>query len=298
MDLSKLNIFIEVIRHGSFAETGRALDLDASLVSRAISQLETELGVRLFQRTTRNLSPTEEGLKFYSQVEPLVSELFQARINLQDQKNKPSGTLRITSPVSLGLLLINPLLPKFHKMYPEIQIEYLITDSVLNLLEERIDVAIRFGHLNDSSFISQKLFDLKYIVCASPTYLKKHSNILKPSDLEKHNCLQFLIPGFDSGWKFKSKDQQIEPINIRGNYRASNALALKDAAIRGSGLTLLAKILIEDELKSGQLVNVFPKHEVTATDFGAKSWVLYPSKNYVPHKTKLFIDFLKTEIKR
>ncbi len=298
MDVQKIAVFIQVVRDGSLAKAGRSLDLDPSVVSRAVSLLEKDLTVKLFQRTTRKLALTEEGQAFYQRVEPLIDQLKSLKTFLKDRKRKPSGVIRLTSPVSFGMLIINPLLPKFFKMYPDIEIDYLITDTVLNLLEQRVDVAIRFGHLDDSSFVAKKLTALEYIVCASPEYLKANPLIKAPTDLAQHSCNQFLFPGFNSGWRFKSKNSQKENlVQVKGQLRASNALVLKEAALMGHGISLLAKVLIQDELAQGQLIDIFPSYLATATEFNANSWLLYPSKDYLPAKTKAFIDFLSQEIR-
>lgn len=297
MDFQKIATFIEVMKQGSFTKAARTLNVDESVISRSVSLLETDLGVRLFNRTTRTIAPTDEGQAFFAHVEPLIEELARARSLLQDQGASPQGTIRITSPVSFGVLVVTPLLAKFHKQYPNIQIDYLVTDSVLNLLDERIDVAIRMGHLNDSSFVANKLMGLEYVVCASPNYLKANKAIKKPSDLANQNCLQFLLPGFGSSWRFRhQKTKSEETVSVRGHLRCSNALALKEAALDGSGVALLAHFLIKDELKTGKLNRVLSGFEATATDFGSNAWIVFASKTYLPKKTRVFIDFLKSEI--
>lgn len=210
MDFQKISLFIDVVRFGSYAAVSHSRDLDPSMISRSISALEEELGTKLFFRTTRKLSPTDAGMQFFSAVEPLLEELERAKNLLIDKHDKPSGTIRVTVPVSFGLLFLVPLIAKFQGKYPDVFIDLMITDSVLNLVDERIDVAIRFGHLEDSSFVGIKLAPLNYVVCASPSYLRKYGHPKLPKDLLEHNCLSFLIPGFAGGWYFKNKKSGLE----------------------------------------------------------------------------------------
>ena len=149
MDVSTLQLFIEVVRQGSFAAVARDRQLDPSSVSRAIANLEKELGVRLLQRTTRQLSPTEAGLTYFERVEPLVEELQQALAVTTDMSQQPKGQLRITASVSFGLTCIVPLLPQLEAQYPDLTVDLLLTDAVVDLLAERVDVAVRLGRLAD-----------------------------------------------------------------------------------------------------------------------------------------------------
>lgn len=298
MDLHKISIFLEVMRQRSLVKAANTLRLDASVVSRAIAALESDLGTRLFVRTTRKLSPTEAGRDFYAHVEPLVEELDRARAIVRDRGSKPKGILRITSPVSFGLLILNPILTRFQNEFPEIEVEVLISDAVLDLVELRIDVAIRFGHLQDTSFVANKLADLDYVVCASPSYLKRSPPLRRPSDLQNHRCLPFLIQRFDSSWQFRARrTAEVERVAVRSRLRISSALAIKDAALAHEGVALLPEILVRSELEAGSLVRSLASYEATATEFGAKIWLLHPSRDYVPGKTKVFIDFMKAAMR-
>jgi DNA-binding transcriptional LysR family regulator len=293
MDISVLQIFIEVIRQGSFAAVARERNIDPSSVSRAIANLEQELGVKLLQRTTRQISPTEAGTTYFNRIEPLVEELQQAVEIVSDISGSPKGTLRVTASVSFGIQCIVPLLPEFETKYPELTIELLLTDSVVDLLAERVDIAIRLGLLTDSTLIAQRLIKTNYAVCASSEYLKRKGEPNQPRELNQHNCLLFPLAGFRDRWLFKNQAGSIETIPVKGNTIISSAIALKQCALSGMGLALLPHWLINPELQSGKLVEVLTKYQVTATDFNTSAWLVYPSRNYVPLKVRLFSDFLK-----
>ncbi len=296
MEISVLKIFVEVMRQGSFAAVARERNLDPSSISRAIASLEQELGIRLFQRTTRKLSPTEAGIIYFNRIEPLLEEMQQAVDLITESAGQPQGTLRVTASVAFGLKCIIPLLPEFEQLYPDLTVDLLLTDYRLDLLTERIDLAIRLGQLQDSTLIAQKLMSTCYYVCASPNYLRQSEPISHPQDITNHNCLLFPIAGFRSRWLFRDIRGKISKIAVNGRTIISNAIALQQCAIAGMGLALLPDWLINDDLESGRLIKVLPDYRVTATDFQTSAWLVYPSRSYVPLKVKVFLDFLKQHL--
>lgn len=293
MDISVLQLFVDVMQQGSFAAVARDRNLDPSSVSRAIANLEAELGVRLFQRTTRHLSPTEAGTTYFERIEPLMEEMQQAIDVTTDVSGQPKGTLRITTSVAFGHHCIVPLLPEFATRYPDLTVDLLLTDAIVDLLMDRIDVAVRLGILTDSTLIAQRLIPTHYAVCASPGYLNQVATLHTPNDVSHHHCLRFPLAGFRTRWLFKDTNGLLSEVPVFGKTVISSAIALKQCAIAGMGLALLPNWLVEDELQAGILVNVFPDYDVTATDFNTAAWLVYPSRAYVPLKVRVFIDFLK-----
>ena len=290
-----LQTFVEVMRQGSFATVARERNIDPSSVSRAISNLEKELGVRLFQRTTRQLSPTEAGITYFNRIEPLLEEMERAK-ELVTQTQQPKGTLRVTASVSFGIKCIIPVLAEFESIYPDLSLELLLTDYRLDLLTERIDLAIRLGQLQDSTLIAQRLILTKYSVCASPKYLQQHASIEQPEDIVRHDCLCFPISEYKTRWIFQDRHQNISKINVHGRTIISNAIGLQQCAIAGMGLALLPHWLVDSEVETGNLIRVLPDYEVTATDFNTSAWFVYPSRNYVPLKVKVFKEFLRKKL--
>ena len=292
MDLDNLYLFIEVVQQGSFAKVARIRNIDPSSVSRAIAKLETELGIRLFQRSTRKLETTEVGAIYFQRVAPLIDELESAKQIAIDIHKQPQGTLRVTAGVAFAQEQIVPLLPKLAKLYPSLSVELILTDSYLDLIEERIDVAIRLGTLQDSSYMVKHLRKMNFYICASPDYLSKHGQLKIPQDIEHHNCLLFPRARYSLNWLFKDRTGKITEIPIKGKYLLTNSLAIKQCAISGMGLALLPDWLVDRDLKSGALVRLFAEYEVTATDFVSSIWLLYPSRVYIPAKTQVFIDYI------
>ena len=295
MDTTILQTFIEVMRQESFAAVARERNIDPSSVSRAISNLEQELGVRLFQRTTRRLSPTEAGITYFNQIEPLLEEIQRAK-ELVTETQQPKGTLRVTASVSFGIKCIIPFLAEFESIYPDLAIELLLTDYRLNLLTERIDLAIRLGQLQDSTLVAQRLMVTKYSVCASPKYLQQHESIEQPKDITRHNCLCFPIPEYKTRWIFRDRQKNISKISVHGRTIISNAIGLQQCAIAGMGLALLPHWLVDSEVETENLIKVLPDYDVTATDFNTSVWFVYPSRNYVPLKVKVFKEFLNKKL--
>ncbi len=296
MEIKSLKIFIEVMQCLSFTLVAKKLNVAPSSISRTIASLEQELNIKLFQRSTRKLVPTQAGVEYFEKVTPLVYELEVAKDSVRVFGQNPSGTLRVTTSTMYGQLFIAPLLPMFMKKFPDIKIELLLTDSYLDLIEQRIDVCIRTGSLNDSSYIVQKLKTMHYVVCASPDYLKKHSTIIAPKEVVNHNCLVFPREGHTNSWRFK-QNNQIQSIAISGQCLITNSYAIKTCVLAHMGLAMLPDWLIRRELLSGELVDVFPHIEVTATDFNSGVYLMYPSRNYLPSKTQVFIDYLKNTLK-
>ncbi|WP_428261446.1 LysR family transcriptional regulator [Haliangium sp.] len=297
MELSALQVFAEVMRRGSFARVARARGVAASSISRVISALEDELGVRLFQRTTRRLAPTEAGRTYFEQIEPLLEDLDRARLMAADLGQRPTGTLRLTIPVTFGQMVIVPLLPALAARHPELGIDVVMSDAMVDLLGERIDVAVRLGRLPDSGFTAQRLCELRFAVCASPEYLDRRGRPRAPSELAEHDCLVFSMGGYRSRWRFRGPgsgpgDDEQEVI-VSGRVSLSNASSLRQCAAAGMGPVLLPRWVVAEDLRRGALVELFPDREVTATDFDSAAWLLYPSRQYLPRKVRVFVDFLK-----
>ena len=298
MDTNTLAMFVDVVRKRSFAAVARDRGVDPATISRAIAALEQELKLRLFQRTTRVIEPTEAGMVYFERVEPLVDELAKARLAAADVHERPQGVLRIACPVSFAELNVTPLLPEFAAQYPELRFDLLLTDTILDLISEHLDVAIRVGPLQDSTLIVRKLCSMDARVCATPMYLRRYGRPQTPDDVMQHHCLHLTQPGFTrSNWKFTDAEGRTTEIIVNGRLRTSNAMALKQCALAGMGITLQARWMVGKELRAGQLIDLFPNYHVTAALDDAAAWLLYPSRTYLPQKVRVFVDFLANKFK-
>lgn len=297
MDTKLLTIFAEVARGGGFATAARTLDLDPSAVSRGIAALEEDLGARLFQRTTRKVSLTDAGERFLGRVEPILAELEAAREELLAAEASPRGPLTVSTSVAFGQVCVMPHVPAFLERYPEIDLTLRLSDRNVDLVSERVDLALRLGPSVTGDVIAAKLMDTRYRVCASPAYLETAAPLSQPEDLTAHRCLCFDLPGFDRCWSFRVRGKaEVQDVAVSPRLTVSGALALRDAACAGLGPALLADWAIRDDLRSGKLVDAFPGYEVTATTFDTAAWLIYPSRSFLPRKTRVMIDFLRERL--
>lgn len=293
METRLLDTFIEVVRCGSFAAAARNLQQDPSSVSRAIAILERDVGVRLFQRTTRQLSLSQAGSQFLARVEPIVTELALAREEVQSTNVCPRGRLCLSASVAFGQICVMPLVSEFLQLYPEIDLELKFTDRNVDFVSERVDLAIRLGAEIEVDVIGTKLMATRYRVCASPEYIARSGQPKTPDEMASHPVICFDLQDFRNRWFYKNKQGATIEVDIKPKVTISSALALREAALSGIGPTLLADWLISNDLQTGRLVDFFPEYEVTPTTFDTAAWLLYPSRSFLPRKTRVMIDFLR-----
>jgi DNA-binding transcriptional LysR family regulator len=294
MELESIQIFLEVMRRESFSDVARSRDVASSTISRVVSSLEEELSVRLLNRSTRQVTPTEAGLLFAERVEPLLDRFEDAREAAAAATDTPVGILRLTAPVTFAQKKLVPLFPEFAERYPDIDIDLVLTDRLLDLIEDRIDIAIRLGHLADSSHIGMRLGEMEYVACASPGYIEAHGEPEHPSDLVDHACLRYPVPDFTARWLFR-RDDEVTDVAVDGRFTVSNGAALTELAVAGMGVALLPRWNVARELERGELVSLLDDWEKTASSFNIGVWLLYPSRDYVPLKVRAFRDFLRAE---
>jgi DNA-binding transcriptional LysR family regulator len=209
-----------------------------------------------------------------------------------DISQEPQGKLRLSTGVTYGENCITPLLSEFAERYPALSVELILSDAYLDLIEERIDIAVRLGTLKSSSHIARRLATMTFHVCASPAYLEKNGKPQAPYELTEHECLLFPRTGYNFNWLFKDSHGTITEIAIKGKYLITNSNAIRRCCLNGMGITLLPDWLVSEHLSSGELVSLFTDYQVTATDFDSAIWLIHPSREYLPGKTRAFRDFL------
>jgi DNA-binding transcriptional LysR family regulator len=268
-------------------------------VSRTVAALESELGTRLFQRNTRQLAMTEAGASFVERIGPLLEELEQVRHAAADSAAQTRGTLRVTVSNAFGLQRVVPLLPAFCSAHPELQLDLVLTDTIVDLVAERIDIAIRLGALRDSTLIAVPLLKMRYRVVASAAWRDARVEPLRaPQDLEHCDCVTFSMPGFRDRWLFRRSARGPKTaVTITPRVLLTNGLAIRECALAGLGPALLPDWLIGEDLAAGRLVDLYPRHEVAVVDAPTGAWLVYPSRSYVPAKVRAFIDFMRSAIR-
>lgn len=293
MTLDSLRLLLRIRQHGTLAGAARAMGVDPSSVSRALSAIEAELGLRVFQRTTRRLTVTEDGARVLTRLGPLVDEISDVLDDARDQRRRASGRLRITASVAFGEVCLVPLLPEFRRLYPDVSIDLLLTDARLDIVAEAVDLAIRLVPAPEGDLMTTRLMSTRYHVCAAPDYLARMGHPEKPEDLSAHECLQLTLADHGADWRFHDPGGHQITVPVRGDVRVSNPLALRSATRIGLGPAMLADWLVREDLETGRLVDLFPGWQATATSFDTGAWLLYPSRAYLPAKTRAMIDFLK-----
>ncbi|MYM62814.1 LysR substrate-binding domain-containing protein [Pseudomaricurvus sp. HS19] len=274
--------FIAVAETGSFTAAARRLKLSTAQVSRMISALEKRLSLTLFYRTTRRVSLTDEGNTYYHHCKQALEGLELAEQALGQLHVVPQGKIKVTAPHTFGELQIAPLLNDFVVAYPDIELEYELTNKQLDLIEGGYDLAIRVGQLEDSSLIAKRLGSRRLFVCASPEYLAIHGTPHSLSELKHHNC----ILGTLEYWRFEENGLE-RNIRVSGNLRCNSGPALLDAAMKGIGLVQLPDYYLADAISEGKLVTLLEKSQSAQEGI----WAVYPSRN-LSFRVRTLLEFL------
>jgi DNA-binding transcriptional LysR family regulator len=289
--MSGMKLFLETVKSGSFSSAGRRLGLGSTSIARQVSGLEKALGTKLLHRNTRKLSLTEAGEHYYRQAAHILNQVSLLNETVANLKNEPYGVLRMSLPASFGRLHIAPLLTSFMQRHPQIRIEALLTDRIIDLYEEKIDIAVRTGELVNPSVVARKLANDVRLLCASPTYLASHPPVLRARDLHEQTCLTYQYEDHHVVWHFYGQ-MGVESVPVRGALSVNNIEILYQTALDGLGIALLPKWLVAKDLLAGRLENVLPHLQVSPTGQEmAISLVYLPDVN-LPTKTRAFINHL------
>jgi len=286
--LASLRAFVNVVELGSFAEAGRKLRLSRSAISKYVGELERDLGVQLMNRTTRQASPTETGQVYYERAVAVLADLDAADQAATQLQSTPRGLLRVNAPMSFGTIKLGPVIADFMERYPDMQIQLVLTDEQVDPVQEGLDVTLRIAELEPSSLIARKLTDIDRVVCASPGYFKKHGKPKLPAELRQHECLTYGFLSTGNQWKFTGPDGADHWIAPKWSLCVNNAEVLRDAAVKGRGITVLPVFLAEKELKSGALVTVLDDFKPPQLTL----YAIYAPTRHLSVKVRLFIDFL------
>jgi DNA-binding transcriptional LysR family regulator len=294
--LNGLGVLAAVVRSGSFAVAGKSLNMSQSGVSRAIARLEARLGLRLLERTTRSVTLSEEGRRLYEQIVPLLAGLEEAAASVATSKDAVRGTLRVNMDPFISQLILGPQLSRFVKQFPALKLELITRDRLGDLVAEGFDLAIRFGEPRPSALVARKLLDTRVITAASPAYLKKAGRPKHPSELEEgnHRLIDFRDPetGRAYEWAFLQRQKEIK-INSNAQLLLSDVATIHAVCLAGYGIAQLLELGIEPLIESGRLEVIFPDW----FDERFPLYALHPSRNYLPPKTRAFLDFVIATVK-
>lgn len=286
-DLKRMAIFSAVVDAKSFSEAARRLGIAKSAISKHVSLLEDHLGVRLLNRTTRRLSLTEAGEKFYLSCARIVSEADEATREARRLQDQAVGTLKVSAPVDFGTLHLVPLLSQFHQQQPDLQIDLRLGDEIVNIIDEGIDLAIRIGWLPESNLVARQLFTAPRIIVATPDYLEKYGTPQVPEELASHNWIVVTLLPTPQHCTF-TRDGNKQTLHMASTTR-TNSIGASLAFVRNSdGITAVSSYLIEEDIKAGRLIPLLSEYETDKVGVFA----VYPDRHFLPAKVRLFINTL------
>ena len=296
MDLNGVLVFVRVIQAGSFSHAARQLGMPISTVSAKVAALERHLGVSLMRRTTRRLHLTESGSAYFQHAVKAVAELQQAEALTSQSQGDIQGRVKITAPVEMGMSSLADVVGEFVKRNPKMRVDLLLTDRLVDLVGDGVDLAIRIGQLKDSSLISKKIGQAGFQAFASPTYLKNAPPLRKPQDLVHHKCLIFSNQN-ESEWIFNrgnatARGGEDLKVRVQGPFSANNLFAIRRVTLQHLGVALLPSFLCLEDLEKKHLVRVlgnwsFGNHPVH---------LVYPQQKFLPKNTRAVLDFLTTHL--
>jgi DNA-binding transcriptional LysR family regulator len=286
-DLNHVAVFVKVVETGSFTAAATALGLPKSSVSRSVARLETGLGVRLLQRTTRSVHLTDAGHVYFDRVSRALSGLEEAKSAVSDMQRAPTGMVRVTAAVDLGVSIVSGLVARFLRQHPDIQVEVVLTGRIVNLVEEGVDLAVRAGKLNDSSLVARKVGTVEARLLAAPSYLRRHKTPKTVRELASHACVLFRPRRGRSRWELYGP-KGVERVDVSGPVSADDFAFIRQMLLAGSGIGLVPWTTCAQDIERGRLVRVLPEYAAP----GGALHVVYPSARYVPQRVALLRDFL------
>lgn len=288
-DLNAILIFTKVAETRSFTQAAQQLGLTQSAVSKAVTRLEQDLGVRLLHRTTRSVSTTNDGMSFLERCQGVLADIDEAENALGGSRQLPHGRLRVQLPVALGRRIIMPAMREFAANYPGLVIDVELSDRMADLAYEGLDAAVVIGGFPEGRLIARKLCDLRFFACAAPAYLDKHGEPSTPDDLARHRCLSFLIPqtGRYRDWQFAC-DGHGDSRQIVGQFNMNHGESMLDAAIAGEGIAMLSSFMIQEAVQAGTLRVLLQGFATT----GPPVHVLFLERRNLSPRVRAFVQFI------
>jgi len=285
-----MKMFARVLELQSFSRASEEFDVARSTATEAVADLEKRLGVRLLHRTTRKLTPTEDGRAYYENCVRILADLHEAEESLTSAKGKPRGKLRVSTPHGFVRMIFFPELHKFLARYPDLELEVVMSDKAVNLVEEGIDCAVRAAAIaDDSMLVARHIANVRWMTCAAPEYLKKHGTPKRIEDLAGHNCIRFVSPSTRrvADWQFETNGKR-STFTPRGNLAVNGHEAAGAAAASGVGIVQAPEPLVSTAIREKRLKPILTQHIAPAPSLQ----VVYPSNRYLTAKVRAFADFV------
>jgi DNA-binding transcriptional LysR family regulator len=287
-----MRVFVSVIEAGSFAAASDALDTSTAAVSRQVAALEAHLGARLLHRTTRRVSLTEAGVDFAERARVILADLAEAEALAGLHSAEPTGLLRVSAPLSFGIAHLSRILPPFRRRYPKLKLDLDLTDRFVDLVNERVDVALRIARDPGATLIARRLASVRMVLCASPAYLRRHGTPRSPDDLARHQTLSFSWLWAGDDWSFEDAQGSSHTVRVNASVHATNGDVLCELAVAGDGIVMQPAFIVGKALASGALVPLLPQWKAPVSTL----WAVYLSRQNLPLKVRAFVDFLVESI--
>jgi DNA-binding transcriptional LysR family regulator len=284
----QISTFVEVVARGSLSAAARAEGIAPAMIGRRLDALESRLGVKLLQRTTRKLALTDEGATFLEDCQRILAELEEAESAVAERSANATGHLMISAPAGFGRQHVAPLLPSFLAEHRDVTATLNMSDRVVDIVGEGIDVAIRIASLSDSNLVSVKLADNERVVVAAPSYLKRHGEPKTLADLARHNCLAISSEGSQRGWTFRDEGRNVV-LKVNGNMGSNDGQVLHEWALAGKGLAWRSMWEVGSEIEEGKLQVVLNQHAAPGNDI----YAVFAQRRHLPLRIRAFVDFLR-----
>jgi DNA-binding transcriptional LysR family regulator len=285
--IDSMAVFAKVVASRSFSGAARELQLSQAVVSKHVRSLEDWLGARLLNRTTRRLSVTEIGAFVYERGGRIVEEIEKIQREAGALQTSPRGLLRVAAPVSFGVTYLGPALADYLERYPEVSLDLTVSDAFVDLVAGGFDMAIRIGQLEDSSLMARRLAPIRFVLCAAPSYLKRHGTPERPEDLARHECVYYSYRTPPGEWRLTGPSGEIS-VRIAGRLKANNGNVLRGAILAGRGIGLAPTFVVGDDLAAGLLRPLLPDYPPVPTEMSA----IYPPGRHLSIMVRSLIDFL------
>ncbi|MCP2091523.1 UNVERIFIED_ORG: DNA-binding transcriptional LysR family regulator [Paraburkholderia sediminicola] len=292
MQLDDMRIFVATVDAHNFTAAAKRLALSKQFVSRRVMALEEALGVQLLIRNTRKLAVTELGQEFYERARRILGEVEDAEQAMSLRRAGPRGLLRVSAPMSFGMMHLSPLVASFLREHADVRFDMELSDRTVDVVGEGFDMAIRIGALPDSTLIAQKLVDVRMVVCCSPGYVRRRGAPVVPADLARHSCLLYGHGGVVS-WDFVV-DGVSKGVEVSGPLRANNGELVRDAAVAGLGIVRLPDFIVAEAVGSGLLVTVLEEFLPSA----ATVYAVYPQHRQSSVSIRVFVEFLRESLRK
>lgn len=284
--LYSMQVFVRAVELGSFSAAAAELDISPQLAGKHVQALETSLGIKLLNRTTRRQNLTESGQVFFERAKNILAEMEAAEALMAESRATPRGRLRISAPITFGSHALAPRIPQYLQENPEVSIELSLTNRTVELLDEGFDVVFRTGELPDSGLQARALAPLRLALCAAPAYVQRSAPLQRPEDLNRHECLIFSHTSMRTQWSFEGPEGRVS-IPITGRFTTDSGEALRAVAVAGHGILLQPLALVSDELEAGRLLRLLPDYEALARPL---HMLFAPDRRMTP-KLRSFLDY-------